>query len=338
MIKFLLKISILLFSIQLTAQTSNGIISGMGKWVPIKTDFYHNNRLTDTEEITFSEMCVPYVDFQEGGVIVNKDFDSDCKEKKSEAGTYKYIGSGLYRITQNGQYYDVKPKPNGNEMQLIITSKDEKGEELKVVAHFKRYDSFKNNKAKEVVTYHENGNIKSKRIYVNGKKNGLSLAYWKNGQLRWKGHYKNDKLSGEWYGYYENGNLMRITNIVDGKREGKAKIMCNDEDYDCYSTGNYVNDIKTGIWKEYDYGKLSASGPYENYQKNGVWKIYFLSHSKEKDVSATGKFLDGKREGEWKVFYSKGVLKSTGYYQNGEKIGVWKYYDKEGNLTKSENN
>ncbi|MDA8951906.1 hypothetical protein N9H28_03400 [Flavobacteriaceae bacterium] len=136
MTKFLLKISILLFSIQLTAQTTNGIISGMGKWVPIKTDFYNNNKLTDTEEVTFSEKCVPYIDFQGGGIIATKEFDSDCKEKKSEPGTYKYIGNGLYRITQNGESYDVKPKPNGNEMQLIITSKDENGEELESCSIF----------------------------------------------------------------------------------------------------------------------------------------------------------------------------------------------------------
>ncbi len=335
MIKILLKLSILLFSIQLTAQTSSDIVNGMGKWVPIKTDFYSNNKLTDTENFTFDEKCIPYIDFQEDGILLTKEFDSDCEENKSESGTYKYIGDGFYRISQNEQYYDAKPKINGREMQLIITSKDENGEELKVIAHFKRYDSFKKTEAKEVVAYHENGNVKSKRIYVNGKKNGLSLVYWENGQLRWKGNNKNDKLTGEWYGYYENGNLMRITNYIDGKKEGKAKIMCNDEDYDCYSTGNYVNNIKTGTWKEYSYGYLSSSGPYENQQKNGKWEVYFLGHG-EKDISATGNYLNGKREGEWKVYFGKGLIKSTGYYENGKKIGVWKFYDKDGTLTKTE--
>jgi len=337
----LFRITLLFISIQLTAQTSQGIVSGMGKWVPIKTDFYRNNELVESEKVELNDKCIEYVEFLEGGVVNTKEYYSDCDEKKSEPGTYKYIKDSFYRITQNGETYNFKVKINDDEMQMITSGKDEDGVLVKAIVLLKRYNTFKNTEAKEVVTYYESGKIYTKEIYVSEKKNGPALVYWESGKVKWKGNYKNHKLTGEWIGYYENGNLKSITNHVDGEWEGKAKIIS--EDYgeipgDAYEIGYYENNQRVGEWKEYSYNRLSSSGPYENDKKNGIWKIYFLSYSKEKDISATGKYLNGKREGQWKIYHGKGLLKSTGYYQNGKKIGVWKFYDKEGNLIKSESN
>jgi antitoxin component YwqK of YwqJK toxin-antitoxin module len=360
MIKLLLKLSILLFSIQLTAQTSNGIISGMGKWVPIKTDFYHNNKLTDTEEVKFSEMCVPYVDFQEGGIIINKEFNSDCKEKKSEPGTYKYIGDGLYRIIQNGQYYDVEPKPNGNEMQLIMTSKDENGEDLKVVAHFKSYDSFNNNNALdtnaltvikeyydngnlrytafrdkenrnqgEVLNYYENGKLWGKAIYKNGEKNGLDKNYYENGVLKDSVIIKDGNRIGIGKYYYKNGKLSATGDFVNGKLSGEWKKY--HENGELKEIGNYSQNKKEGVWKIIDKsvndipGEHFETGNYKNDKKTGVWKDYAYGK-----LSSSGLYVNGKKNGVWEIYflsYSKDKdISASGKYLNGEREGEWKVY------------
>ena len=142
MIKLLFKLSILLFSIQLTAQSSNGILSGTGKLVSIKTDFYINDELVESEKVELNAKCNDYFEFLEGGVLITQEYYDDCDEIKSEPGTYQYIKNGFYSVTQSGETYDFKVKISDDEMQLILRSKDENGEELKNIAHFKRYDSF----------------------------------------------------------------------------------------------------------------------------------------------------------------------------------------------------
>ncbi len=303
----LFSIAFLFINIQLTAQTSNGIVSGMGKWVPIKTDFYSNNKLTNTEEFKFSEKCIPYVNFQEGGIITNKDFDSDCKEKKSEPGTYKYIRDGFYRITQNGQSYDVIPKPNGNEMQLIITTKNENGEDLKVVAHFKRYDSFNNDKGKEV-EYFENGNIKARGIYLDDQKYG-------------------------WWDYYnENGDLIKKVDFDDWGMGKKTKLF--------YPTGKLMaegigleppGEKRFGIWKYYnENGELVSEGETEQGKIVGIWKFY---HNNGK-LRETGNFSKGKRDGEFIHYFDNGQIQGIGKYINDNANGEWKIYNKEGEVIK----
>jgi antitoxin component YwqK of YwqJK toxin-antitoxin module len=49
-------------------------------------------------------------------------------------------------------------------------------------------------------TYHDNGRLKHKGLWINGKKFGLHEYYFKNGELNYKANFIND----EHYGYLEN--------------------------------------------------------------------------------------------------------------------------------------
>jgi antitoxin component YwqK of YwqJK toxin-antitoxin module len=55
----------------------------------------------------------------------------------------------------------------------------------------------------------------------NGKLEGEVLSYAENGQLKSKGNYKNDKLEGEMLSYHENGQLKSKLNFKNGKKEGE---------------------------------------------------------------------------------------------------------------------
>ncbi len=360
MIKLLLKLSILLFSIQLTAQSPNGIVSGMGKWVPIKTDFYSNGELVSSEKQEQNEECLTYIDFLEGGIIATKEFYSDCEEKKSEAGTYKYIGGGFYRITQDGESYDVKPKPNGNDMQLIIVSKGENGEDLKVVAHFKRYDSFNNNNALdtndltvikeyydngnlkytafrdkknrnqgEVLNYHENGRLWGKKLVKNGEANGLDKSYYENGNLKSSVVYENGKRKGLGEFYHKNGQLSYIGSFQNGKLSGEWKRY--HKNGELKEIGNYSQNKKEGLWKIIVKsvndipGEHFEIGNYKNDKKTGVWKEYAYGK-----LSSSGLYVNDKKNGVWEIYflsYSKDKdISATGKYLNGKREGEWKVY------------
>ena len=73
----------------------------------------------------------------------------------------------------------------------------------------------------EWLEYHENGQLKIKRNYKDGKLEGESLWYHKNGQLESKGNFKDDKKEGEFIHYRSNGKLWRKYYYKEGKKDGK---------------------------------------------------------------------------------------------------------------------
>ena len=93
----------------------------------------------------------------------------------------------------------------------------------------------------EWLSYHENGQLKFKRNYKDGKLEGEWLVYYENGQLEEKGNYKDDKQEGEWLVYNENGQLEEKGNYKDGKEEGEWLV------YQYHENGQLE---KTEIWKD----------------------------------------------------------------------------------------
>ena len=64
--------------------------------------------------------------------------------------------------------------------------------------------SIRNGKIEGVfVTYHENGQLKSKGNYTDGKREGEWVTYHENGQFWHEGIYKNDRLDQDyWFAFY----------------------------------------------------------------------------------------------------------------------------------------
>ena len=70
------------------------------------------------------------------------------------------------------------------------------------------------------VSYHDNGQLKRKGNFIDGKEDGLHESYYENGQLDFRGNYKNGKKEGLWEEYYDNGKLRSKLNLKKGKEEG----------------------------------------------------------------------------------------------------------------------
>ncbi len=86
-----------------------------------------------------------------------------------------------------------------------------------------------------VVTYFDNGNIKSVIHYKNGVRDGIAKFYWENGNIKQELSYFNGKVNGLVRNYDENGVLRELYNIENGKREGPTSY------FD--STGTYIKDV-----------------------------------------------------------------------------------------------
>ena len=118
------------------------------------------------------------------------------------------------------------------------------------------------------VAYHDNGQLKEKSYYKNGKEEGTWVSYWSNGQLWWKGDYVNGEREGTWVSYWDDGQLLYKGNYRKGEREGAwVSYWCN--------------------------GQLSEKGKYENGQREGTWVSYNEDGSKNTDWS--GVYRNGEK-------------------------------------------
>jgi antitoxin component YwqK of YwqJK toxin-antitoxin module len=113
------------------------------------------------------------------------------------------------KTTDGITYYNGKPY-NG-----VFISNHDNGQ-LKFKANFK--DGKRDGLYEE---YYENGQLKIKTTHKNGLENGLKEWYFKNGQLGYKQYYKygkRDGLSEEYY--HDNGQFKFKSNYKYGKQDG----------------------------------------------------------------------------------------------------------------------
>ncbi len=86
-----------------------------------------------------------------------------------------------------------------------------------------------------LITYYNNGNIKSIVHYNNGVRDGEAISYRKNGKIKQELSYFNGRVEGLVSNYDENGVLREMFNIVEGKREGPVSY------FD--SAGIFIKDV-----------------------------------------------------------------------------------------------
>jgi len=107
------------------------------------------------------------------------------------------------------------------------------------------------------------------------------------------GTYKNDQLNGK-YIVYRDLNRIFLGNIIQTDTTKLVKT----------SEGHFLNNKKTGYWKEYSLsGLLKAEGNYIDSLKTGVWKVYY-----EKYVDDQGKQLPYSGKLHTEESYVNGLL------------------------------
>ena len=67
---------------------------------------------------------------------------------------------------------------------------------------------------------YDNGQIKIKETFKDGKYNGEQFTYYENGQIQSKASFENGVAVGTFYEYYKNGEVAYTGNFLNGKRDG----------------------------------------------------------------------------------------------------------------------
>lgn len=150
-----------------------------------------------------------------------------------------------------------------------------------------------------VVSYWDDGVLKSELRYKDGKLDGVCRWYYRNGKPEIEVTYSMDKLNGEATRWYENGNL-------------EEKSYYKDNQYD-------------GVVQEYNvFGTMVKLSTYENGVLNG---LYYQWYDNGKQFME-GEYIDGMMHGSWLMYYQDGTIGSNAIYNMG--TGVQKGYSEGG--------
>ncbi|SVE38063.1 uncharacterized protein METZ01_LOCUS490917, partial [marine metagenome] len=100
------------------------------------------------------------------------------------------------------------------------------------------------------VSYYENGQLKRKGNFIDGKEDGLHESYYENGQLDFRGNYKNGEEEGLFEQYYDNGQLEMRGNFIDGKEDGLKESYYDEGQLKV--RGNFIDGKMVGLFEVYN--------------------------------------------------------------------------------------
>lgn len=123
---------------------------------------------------------------------------------------------------------------------------------------------------------------------------------------------------------------------ASGKRQGYWIIkgsMANDRNYApeaVVEEGNYVNNLKEGLWKKYwPNGKLKSEINYSFGKPEGEYSTYYENGQLEERAN----WINGKNVGKFNRFYDNGNPQQEFYFaDNGKRNGIQKYYYDNGKM------
>ena len=171
---------------------------------------------------------------------------------------------------------------------------------------------------KEIYYNYNSTNIKFEGEYLNGKKwNGIGY------DIKGEKQYEIKNGTGYIYEYNDSNELIFKGEIVEGIKTGIAKeYIWGKKDFE----GFYLNGEKNGEGKLYNDNELIYEGEFRNGKKNGFGKEYLCGY-----IRYIGEFVNDKKHGKGKSYYSKNKLMEEGeYFKNNFIKG--KRYSSEGIL------
>lgn len=157
----------------------------------------------------------------------------------------------------------------------------------------------------EIVSFEEDGNVKTITRYKNNQLHGQSLTYG--------GGYLEQKIS-----------------YLNGMKHGPLEIY-NEGSLSLYSTYSR-NQLDGKTIYFHDNGIHNKILDYSDNQINGL-SISFYENGSQMDVA---RYKDGKKNGFYKAYHENGQLLESGNYKNNKKVGEFvRYYPNGSVLEKS---
>jgi len=175
------------------------------------------------------------------------------------------------------------------------------------------------------------GRIKSKELYVNDLKEGISYSFYEEGMIHESYEYFHDLLDGMNIEFEKDGRIITIKKYSKGFLVERQKINRYNE-----------KEERTGEWIEFYKGTKIKS--VSNY-KDGLLDGYYKEYNELGNLTITilydkGRIVDQVNEKDEEIVVlekhdTKGTLIERGPYKNNVPVGIHKNYDEEGNITSS---
>tara|TARA_B100000686_G_scaffold76341_1_gene82280 strand:- start:4656 stop:6947 length:2292 start_codon:yes stop_codon:yes gene_type:complete len=203
------------------------------------------------------------------------------------------------------------------------------------------------------VTLHDNGMIKEKGKYVNGKKEGEWRSYNSKGQILQLEIYSSGKIEDlkkpgviqKFATYHDNGRVKAQGLINNGERDGEWKIFNQKGDLEkvsYFDFGELVVERDTDITKNFisyhDNGRVKEEGKTFHGHRDGKWNFYNENGQLTKTVYyLLGQVVTQENPDDLQEFISyhdNGRLKEKGITKKNIRAGEWKMYNSKGDLSK----
>jgi antitoxin component YwqK of YwqJK toxin-antitoxin module len=175
------------------------------------------------------------------------------------------------------------------------------------------------------------GVIKSKELYVNDKKEGLSYSYYEDGKLHEVLEYDNDLLNGTTIEYEKDGRIITIKKYIKGSLTERQKI-------------NRYNDNgdKIGEWIDFYSGiKIKSISNFRDGVLDGYYKEYNAFGTLTMSVLYNeGRVVEEVADNDENIIViekrdNNGNLKESGPFKNNIPVGIHKTFDESGSITGS---
>ena len=238
-------------------------------------------------------------------------------------------------------YPDGKKKSEGNRRNFLLDSTwifyDEHGDTTKKITY---YLGKKNGWYYTYYTRLDSGykanTIKSKVLYVDGKREGPGYFYFPDGKLWRQVQYRNNYIHGQVFEYAPDGRLITIITYRYGNPIESIAI----NRYD--SLGR-----RQGLWREYySNGQLKWEATYSHGKLDGYYKEYseygalvkYLRYRQGQLIKESAGHVKEEEKGNLRFveeYYKNGKLRHAGAYSDTIPLGIHKYFDTTGRLVKA---
>jgi antitoxin component YwqK of YwqJK toxin-antitoxin module len=191
--------------------------------------------------------------------------------------------------------------------------------------------------------FYDNGNIRWRTPFKDGKEDGIAEGFCENGNIRWRIPYKEGKREdgiAEWF--YPNGNIHFRTPFKDGNMDGIQEEF-NEQ-------GNIV---KTTLWKNgevieetepeltpyveyHDNGNVAVKGQKNSVgQEEGIWEFFYSNGNiqySNGNIQCRTTFKEDKRDGIGEWFWENGNIQCRTTYKEGKRDGIVEWFYPNGNI------
>ena len=212
-----------------------------------------------------------------------------------------------------------------------------------------------------VVSYHENGQVKTSGTYKKGLKEGLFEEFYDNGQILTSVNYFMSGKEGVENIFFENGNINFINNYKNNLFNGvkqtyfengqvelreiyesgeyKEKIIRYDENGNevlvlIYDEGGLISKNSEVIEKEIIIDEEKGEYDWSYFRKlnNEPFTGRVINFHPNGQLFHQGLVVNSEEEGYFELYHENGKLHMEGNYESGREEGIWKDYDEEGEI------